>query len=323
MMKIKIKIKRCDPLKTMGCEPYWQAYSVKVSEGMTILEALMDISTGDDPTLSFRRSCRSAICGSCAIMVNGYPRLACHMQIIPEFEKSGRIVLEPVSNYKVLKDLVVDFEPFWRKMEKIVPYLLPKKELKKGWLISKSDALKIDRVQKCIMCGACNAACNSLEGDRYFIGPAASAKAWRFIGDVREGQKKKRLERISGEHGVWECTRCISCNEYCPKEVGPLGCIEKIRAKAMEAGITDNAGAKHTLALVDSVERVGRLDEAAMTFKTLGFLRSLGMIPLGLKMEWHGKMPHPILFPAIEGIKEVKKIYRVVEKQKEKRNKGK
>lgn len=315
-MKVKLKIRRSDPLRG---EPYWQAYGVETKEGMTVLDALLKISEGDDPTLSFRRSCRSAICGSCAMTINGFPKLACSTQVLPLLRKAKEVVIEPLANHQVLKDLVVDFTPFWGKVEKVTPFLMPAEEPKKGWVIKKEDAKVIDRAQKCIMCGSCNAACNTLDIDANFIGPAASAKAWRFAGDVREGSRKRRLERLSEEHGIWDCVRCVHCTEYCPKDVAPLEAIERLRGKTIEEKVVEKPGVRHVLSLVDSVKRVGRLDEAAMTFRTLGFLRSLGMIPFGLKMEIHGKFPLPLIFPAIEGIKEVKKIYRAVEKRKKKR----
>ncbi|MBI5469597.1 MAG: succinate dehydrogenase, partial [Deltaproteobacteria bacterium] len=150
-----------------------------------------------------------------------------------------------------------------------------------------------------------------------FIAPAALAKAWRFVGDVREGNSVKRLERLSEEHGMWDCVRCVHCTEYCPKGVAPLKQIEMLRSAAMAKGIVENPGAKHIEAMVESVRKIGRLDEAAMTFKTLGFLRSLGMIPLGFKMQMHGKMPHIHLFSQIEKIEEVKRIYEETEREKE------
>jgi succinate dehydrogenase / fumarate reductase iron-sulfur subunit len=313
-MKVKFKIRRCDPMRDARCEPYLQAYTVEVTEGTTVLEALINIADEEDPTLSFRKSCRSAICGSCAMTINGFPKLACNTQVIPEYRKTGEILVEPLRNHPVLKDLIVDQNPFWKKMEKVPPYLTPKKEEpKRRYIIKKEDAMVIDRPQKCIMCGCCNAACNSLDIDQY----------WRFVGDVREGEAKRRLERLSDVHGVWDCVRCIHCTEYCPKDVAPLEAIERLRSRAMEEGVLDNDGAKHVAALVDSVKRVGRLDEAAMTFRTLGFLRSLGMIPFGIKMGIHGKMPHPYIFPAIEGIEEVREIYELIESQKVKKAKKK
>ncbi len=317
-MRIKIKIRRCDPMGSGVCEPFYQVYNVEVFEGMTVLEALLKIFEQEDPSLSFRRSCRSAICGSCAMNINGFPRLACNTQIIPLYKKYKEIRVEPLSNHTVIKDLVVDFNPFWRKMEKITPYLTPKEQ--KGEVrITKEDELAIDNSQRCIMCGCCNASCNALEVDEKFVAPAALAKSWRFVGDVREGKVTERLEKLSGEHGMWDCVRCVHCTEFCPKDVAPLRAIERLRSRAMDRDVTDNPGAKHVEAMVDSVKRVGRLDEAAMTFKTLGFLRSLGMIPLGIKMELHGKMPHPIIFPKIEDIEEVRKIYETREKGKEKK----
>ena len=311
-MKIKIKIRRCDPTANAGCESYLQAYTVVAAEGMTVLEALIEISERQDPTLSFRRSCRSAICGSCAVTVNGFPKLACNTQLIPAFKKRGEMMVEPIKNMPVLKDLIVDQNPFWRKIDRITPYLthgdvadyedVPP-------IMRAEDEQVIDSVQKCIMCGSCNSACNALEVDKDYTGPAALAKAWRFVGDVREGMKRKRLERLGEVHGMWHCVRCYHCSEYCPKDVKPLKAIEMLREAAMVERITDNDGARHVAALVASVKRVGRLDEAAMTFKTLGFLRSLGMIPMGFKMEMHGKMPHPILFPTIEGMEDLKKVY--------------
>ncbi|MBI5902555.1 MAG: hypothetical protein HZB84_03600, partial [Deltaproteobacteria bacterium] len=143
--------------------------------------------------------------------------------------------------------------------------------------------------------------------------------------DVREGNSRKRLERLSEEHGMWNCVRCVHCTQYCPKSVSPLKQIESLRSRAMKEGVLDNPGAKHVEAMADSVKRVGRLDEAAMTFRTLGFLRSLGMIPFGLKMERHGKMPKPLLFPQIENIAEVRDIYEEaerLEKEDKERKKG-
>ncbi len=313
--RVKFIIKRFDPERHK--DPYWQGYTLGVEEGMTVLEALLRLSTTEDTTLTFRRSCRSAICGSCAMTINGYPGLACNTQVMDEHRRKGEVVLEPLRNCTVSKDLMVDMTPFWNRMERITPYLVPAQEPEGGWKITKREEEKIDRAQRCIMCGCCNAVCNTQQIDQHFTGPSALAKAWRFVGDVREKEKRKRLLRLSDEHGMWDCTRCIHCTEYCPKGVEPLETIERLRQKAMEERIKDNPGAKHVRALVDSVRRVGRLDEAAMTFKTLGLLRSIGMIPFGLKMEIHGKMPHPILFPVVDNIEEVRKIYKKITEEEE------
>lgn len=314
-MKLKIRIRRYNPTEVETAEPYIQAYNLDVVEGMTVLEALLKIVDTDDPTLGFRRSCRSAICGSCAVRVNGFTKLACNSQIIPLWRKHGELLIEPIANHSVLKDLIVDFNPFWRKVNKVSPFLTPLDETVQPSM-TRADQEAIDKSQGCIMCGSCNSECNALEVDEHFAAPAALAKAWRIVGDVREGNRKIRLEELSGAHGLWSCVRCVHCTEYCPKGVEPLKQIEMLRAAAIREGITENPGARHVDAMVDSVRKTGRLDEAAITYKTIGFLRSLGMIPLGIKMQLHGKMPHPHFFPRIKGIEEVRKIYELVEQEK-------
>ncbi|MEK7678573.1 MAG: succinate dehydrogenase/fumarate reductase iron-sulfur subunit [Deltaproteobacteria bacterium] len=313
-MKLTLSIRRYNPDSGTEEPSYIQPYDVDAKEGMTVLEALLYISDAVDPTLAFRKSCRSAICGSCAVNINGVARLACSTQLIPEWIKAGVLLVEPISNHTVLKDLVVDFIPFWKKMEKIKPYLLPAVEQGGETTITQEAEKAIDRSQQCIMCGCCNAECNALDIDKHFLGPAALAKAWRFVGDAREAGGKKRLGRLSDDHGMWDCVRCVRCVEYCPKDVAPLKAIEALRSRAMQENIRDNPGAKHVEALVNSVRRVGRLDEAAMTFKTIGFLRSLGMIPFGIKMELHGKMPMPLIFAQIKEIDEVRTIYEEAER---------
>ncbi len=318
-MRVKFKIRRHDPAAGGKRKSYVQAYDIEAAEGMSVLEGLLKIGDQLDPSLAFRKSCRSAICGSCAMTINGFSKLACNTQILPQIKKHGEIVIEPLKNHTVYKDLVVDFSSFWGKLNKVTPYLTPPEESPTEEVrITKEDAEAVDDSQKCIMCGCCNGSCNALEIDDNYIAPAALAKSWRFVGDVREGNSTRRLDKLSTEHGMWTCVRCVHCTQYCPKGVKPLEAIEKLRDRAVEAGITDNHGAKHVTSMLDSIKRVGILDEAAMTFKTLGFVRSLGMIPFGFKMQMHGKMPRPLLFPAIDGIDEVRKICKEREKEKAK-----
>lgn len=228
MKKIQIKIRRFNPGEMEASEAYTQAYMIKVSEDMSVLEALQKIVDEEDPTLAFRRSCRAAICGSCAMKINGFSKLACHTSIMAEHEKRGKVFIEPLSNYPVLKDLIVDLDPFWKKINKTSPFLMPNPKQKKAPTITAEDEKKIDNSQKCIMCGACNSECNALEIDRKFIGPAALAKSWRFVGDIRDDMAKKRLFPLSDMHGMWDCVRCVQCAQYCPKGVDPLRQIEKL-----------------------------------------------------------------------------------------------
>jgi len=250
--------------------------------------------------------------------INGFSKLSRYPPIMDEYAKRGEILIEPLSNYPVLKDLIVDFNPFWKKINHPAPSLIPPPKRRKSPAITAEDEEVLDNSQKCIMCGACNSECNALEIDKKFIGPAALAKSWRFVGDVRDDMPKKRLFPLSETHGMWDCVRCFHCTEYCPKGVAPLRQIEKLREKAIAKGIHNNHGAKHAISMADSIKRFGRLDEAAMTYKTLGFLRSIGMIPLGIKMEFHGKMPKPLLFAQIKKLGEVKTIFKEIENKKKK-----
>ncbi|MFQ5900916.1 MAG: succinate dehydrogenase/fumarate reductase iron-sulfur subunit [Thermodesulfobacteriota bacterium] len=316
-MKIKVKIKRCDPMALKGYESYLQGYDVEVKEGMTVLNLLTKVKDEQDGTIAFRRSCRSAICGSCAVSINGVSKLACKTQVIPEFNKRKDLVIAPLDNFNIIKDLVVDFDSFWHKIVKARPWLKPAGEPSEGgWIITQEEAEKISAVSYCIMCGICNSVCNTQEADSHFIGPSASAKTYRFVGDVRDADTRKRLERASEPHGIWDCSRCVECNQFCPKGVDPMTAIERLREAAIGCGILDSPGVRHVEAMVDSVKRTGRLDEADMTFRTLGIMRSIGILPLGIKMELHGKLPLPVIFKHIEGIEEVRELYRIIFEEK-------
>jgi len=211
-MRITIKIRRIGPVGEERREPYIQGYKLKVVEGMTVLEALIRITEEQDPTLSFRCSCRSAICGSCAVKINGFTKLACSAQIIPEYKKKGEILIEPIGNHTVMKDLTVDFDPFWNKLAKVKPYLMPPEGDSTEIKVTRKDEEAIDLSQQCILCGSCNSECNALEIDPKYLGPAALAKAWRFVGDVREQGGTKRLGKLSDDHGMWDCVRCFHCS---------------------------------------------------------------------------------------------------------------
>jgi len=316
MEEVKFKIHRTERRSTRGAhkyESYVQAYEVPVTEGMTVLEGLLHITEHIDPSLGYRCSCRSAICGSCAMTINGFAKLACNTSIASELEKHGEITVAPMKNNKPIKDLIVDQTPFWEKMQKVTPYLNPKDASAEEVTVTPEAMMMVNNSQMCIMCGACNASCNSLEIDSKFIGPAALAKSWRFVGDVREAEGAKRLEKLSDDHGMWDCVRCFHCTEYCPKGVEPLRQIERLRGAAIEKGITDNKGAHHVVSMTESIHRIGMVDEVVMMFKSLGLLRSIGMIPFGLKMQLHGKAPMPHVLPRIKNLEQIHKLYKQIE----------
>ena len=237
-----------------------------------MLDALIKVREEVDGTLSLRCSCRSSICGSCAMRINGHAGLACKTQASDAVGPDGVIVVEPPGVMPVIKDLVVDFKPFWDKISEVEPYLQPQGEEPEGeYLASNESMLHLSGVTSCIMCGACVSDCTVLEVDPTFLGPAALAKAYRFTADPRdgdaEGVSKERLEKLSEVTGMWDCTRCSECVQVCPKGVAPMDRIMALRDQAMEAGLTDNNGSRHASAFTESVAHSGWLDELQLTVK--------------------------------------------------------
>jgi len=309
-MRRKIFIKRFDP-ETME-DAYIQGFVLDIAKNATLLEALIKIKEDQDGTLTFRKSCRSSICGSCALTVNGVAVLACSTRLDSIDWGEKDLHIEPLGNMPVIKDLIVNFHPFWHEIEKTMPWLEAKEaEGDRENVVSSEEARAIHESANCIMCGACFGDCTIRETDDNFMGPAALAKGWRFVADVRDSMKQERLELLSEDCNVWDCTRCNLCIDRCPKEVRPLDQIVKIREEAVKAGITDNKGVRHIMAFQSDIKSSGKLNETTMPLKTVGVLRSLGMIPMALRMQMKGKVPFPIL-KDIEGIEDVEKIYEIM-----------
>jgi succinate dehydrogenase / fumarate reductase iron-sulfur subunit len=172
-------------------------------------------------------------------------------------------------------------------------------------------------VDACILCGACVSACNSLDVSPGFLGPAALAKAYRFVADPREGERRERLEYLTQEHGIWDCVRCNFCVEVCPKDVQPMEAIIRLRREAIRAGLTDHPGATHVTAFMDIVRREGRLNEARMPLAMVwpNLFRLLKILPLGLKMFVKGKVPAFFHRP-IKGIREIRRLFALRETSK-------
>jgi succinate dehydrogenase / fumarate reductase iron-sulfur subunit len=199
----------------------------------------------------------------------------------------------------VIKDLVVDMASFWEKVRDVHPWLVsvarPVREGVPAHM--KHGNPQFHNVDACIMCGACVAACTVHEVSKGFVGPAALAKADRFLSDPRESPSsiRTRLTALQEDHGIWDCTRCNFCVEVCPKDVKPMEAIVRLRRASLERGLTHTGGARHVLGFTDLVEQHGRLNEAIMPLKVVGFsLRGLlHVLPLGIKMFLKGKIPNP------------------------------
>lgn len=221
------KILRYDAAEP-GNAPRFATYRINVIPGLTVLTVLLRIREELDGTLAFRSSCRSAVCGSCGMVMNGEIGLACRTQVAT-FD-SDTIILEPLPNLEVIRDLVVDLTPFWQMYEKIQPYLIrqspvPDKEIPQ----SEAERQRIDQFVNCILCACCYGACPVLAREPGYVGPAAAAKLERFVLDSRDERPAGALEFLNDERGVWGCDTLFRCIDACPKDVRPTDAIVGLR----------------------------------------------------------------------------------------------
>ncbi|MCL4479546.1 MAG: succinate dehydrogenase iron-sulfur subunit [Deltaproteobacteria bacterium] len=223
-MKVQIKIKRYDPEND---RTYYQEYSVDAEEQTPILNCLNDIKWHQDETLAFRRSCGHAICGSCAMKINGKNGLACQTLIKDTGEN---VTIEPLPSFPIIKDMVVDLDKFYNKFIKIKPYLINDEPLPdRERLQSPEEQALIEDASKCILCGACTSSCPSFWADDEYIGPAALVKAYRYIFDTRDTSAEERLNLVNDKHGVFRCHTIFNCMEACPKEIKITEWISKLK----------------------------------------------------------------------------------------------
>jgi succinate dehydrogenase / fumarate reductase iron-sulfur subunit len=212
------------------------------------------------------------------VRINGKSALACNTRIgeAAERARDGEITVEPMGNMPVIKDLVTDMEAVhWKKVRRVVPWLLPAEEPPQGqeYIVPAEAMLDVTQAMACIHCGVCVSACLSLEVDPDFIGPAALAKAYRFVGDPRDGEQEARLRDLAEDpHGIYDCTHCFACVEVCPKDVAPMNQIMRLRRRATgDFEIKDvNNGYGHEKAFVDIIEKWGTLFEAQLLPRSFG-----------------------------------------------------
>ncbi len=227
-MKYTFRILRFDP--GIDQSPCFQDFAYETEEKKSLLEALMDIRNDQDCSLAFRYSCREAVCGSCAMVINGQFDLACRTMV--DSLNTSLIVIEPLPNLEIQKDLIVDMEPFWQALLAVEPFLFAgDSRPEKGHRIEDRQIEKIDQFVSCIMCGCCYGACPVVSRDERYLGPAALAKLYRFVKDPRDKRGYKRWSRINTETGAWGCDTVFKCNEVCPRKVRPADGIEGLRRK--------------------------------------------------------------------------------------------
>jgi len=209
-------------------EPRMQTYRIPFVDEMSVLQGLQHIKDHVDGSLTFRWSCRMAICGSCGLMINGVPRLSCET-FLRDFYPGG-VRIEPLNHFPILRDLVIDQTDFLRKLESVTPYLIPAEPKQVSAGTHRQTPAQLDeyyQYSQCINCLLCYAACPQYGLDTEFTGPAALALLHRYNADSRDGGTQKRMEVVNGEKGVWGCTLVAYCSEVCPKGVDPARAINQ------------------------------------------------------------------------------------------------
>ncbi|MBF2021192.1 MAG: succinate dehydrogenase/fumarate reductase iron-sulfur subunit [Hydrococcus sp. C42_A2020_068] len=328
-MQVSFKIFRQQP----NSAPSFQTYTLEVEPGNTILDCLNRIKWELDGTLAFRKNCRNTICGSCAMRINGRSALACKENVGSELARFSHgadtqlpeIIVAPMGNMPVMKDLVVDMTSFWDNLEAVDPYVstsarqIPERE----FLQTPEERSRLDASGNCILCGACYSECNARAVDPSFVGPHALAKAQRMVDDSRDDTTEARLEKYNlGTQGVWGCTRCYMCNAVCPMDVAPMDRIGEIKQEILERkNAQASRSIRHRKVLIELVKQGGWIDERKFGLYVVGnYFRDLrglmSLVPLGLQMVASGKFPTH--FEPSEGTEEVRSLIESVQQASQK-----
>ena len=224
-----LRIARYNPEKDN--EKQFMEFSVPVEKWTTVLETILNVKQHQDHSVGVRYSCRQATCGSCGMIINGKPRLACFTKV-SELD-SDVVTVEPMNNFPIIRDLAVKFERLFDTHHKIKPYLdRDDTELEsdaKEFLQSPEELEQYIQFANCIKCGLCNSACPTMATDSSFVGPQALAQAYRYVADSRDKGKDSRLKIIDESHGIWRCHFAGSCSQVCPKGVDPAMGIQLLR----------------------------------------------------------------------------------------------
>jgi succinate dehydrogenase iron-sulfur subunit len=273
--QFKLRLLRYDP--ESGDAPYWDEHTIELEPHRSVLEGILQAKARFDGSIGIRCSCRAAICGSCGVRINGEPGLACHTHLdhARASAKDGVIEVEPMGNMPVIKDLIVDMdEVHWKKIQRVTPWLLGKQPIpEREYIVDRDAMVDVTQSMACIQCGACVSDCLSMEVDPGFIGPAALAKAYRFVGDPRDAEHHERLVDLSEDpQGIYDCTHCFKCVQACPKDVNPMGQIMRLRRIAgADHGIVDkNNGRRHEEAFTSLVRDYGLNHESELLARSYG-----------------------------------------------------
>jgi succinate dehydrogenase / fumarate reductase iron-sulfur subunit len=349
-----LRIRRYDPQS--GEAPYWDEHTVDMRAQNSVLDAILQVRGETDGSIGIRCSCQQGICGSCGVRMNGKPGLACNTHLeeaaerghgvgwnSPEGENAeagateapgdGRktvIEVEPMGNMPVIRDLIVDMDAVhWKKIRRVTPWLINKQPVpEREYIVPHENMVDVTQTMACIQCGACVSDCLSMEIDPLFAGPAALAKAYRFVGDPRDAEHYDRLKDLAeDEHGIYDCTHCFNCIDACPKGVDPMSQIMRLRRKAgSDHEIKDgNNGYNHEHAFVKNIRRNGILHESDLLADSYGGKLNpaagkelLSGVPVALVGLRRGKMtPKTALLHTHKAPKAVKAIFDEIEGREE------
>jgi succinate dehydrogenase / fumarate reductase iron-sulfur subunit len=226
-MDVTVKILRYNPEVADGAR--WESYQVTAEPTDRVLDALHKVKWDLDGSLTFRRSCAHGVCGSDAMRINGKNRLACKT-LLKDVNPSQPITVEPIKGLPVLKDLVVDMEPFFAAYRSVMPFLVTTgNEPTRERLQSQKDRERFDDTTKCILCAACTTSCPVYWADGQYFGPQAIVGAHRFIFDSRDEGTDQRLEVLNDREGVWRCRTTFNCTEACPRGIEVTKAIQEVK----------------------------------------------------------------------------------------------
>ncbi|ALV33972.1 succinate dehydrogenase iron-sulfur subunit [Streptomyces sp. NPDC101209] len=214
----------------VSAEAVWEDFQLEIDPKERVLDGLHKIKWELDGTLTFRRSCAHGICGSDAMRINGKNRLACKT-LIKDINPEKPITVEPIKGLTVLKDLVVDMEPFFQAYRDVMPFLITKdtNEPTRERLQTAEDRERFDDTTKCILCAACTSSCPVFWNDGQYFGPAAIVNAHRFIFDSRDEAGEQRLEILNDRDGVWRCRTTFNCTDACPRGIEVTKAIQEVK----------------------------------------------------------------------------------------------
>jgi len=348
MPEYTLRIRRFDPQS--GEAAYWDDHQVELEGSKSVLDAILKVRDEVDGSVGIRCSCQQAICGSCGVRMNGKPGLACNTHLHEAAARrhgtgwnpgedddgegdavgAGIIEVEPMGNMPVIRDLIVDMDAVhWKKIQRVTPFLINKEPVpEREYIVPHENMVDVTQSMACIQCGACVSDCLSMEIDPLFAGPAALAKAYRFVGDPRDAEHEERLRDLSEDaHGIYDCTHCFNCIDACPKGVAPMSQIMRLRRTAgSDFEIEDrNNGSRHEHAFVKNIRRNGILHEPDLLADSYGgkfnpragreLVSGLPTAAVGLA---RGKMtPKTMLMHSHKASKEVKKLFDTIDGKQE------